>query len=112
MKGADLAANFEDASRARSLPGFRFKNSDLGKGFRRSRHDSAEPSVSFRSLGALVPIAVSRNLEENEPVIMSGTGGMAATAAHTAGSPGHSALHQRQTHRQISIKARAPLARI
>ena len=45
----------------------------------------------------LVPIAVSRNPEENEPVIMSSTGGMAATAAHTAGSPGHSALHQRQT---------------
>jgi hypothetical protein len=60
----------------------------------------------------LVPIAVSRNPEENEPVIMSGTGGIAATAAHTAGSPGHSALHQRQTHRQISIKARVPLARI
>jgi len=60
----------------------------------------------------LVPIAVSRNPEENEPVIMSGTGGMAATAAHTAGSPGRSALHQRQTHRQISIKARAPVARI
>ena len=30
----------------------------------------------------LVPIAVSRNPEENEPVIMSGMGGMAATAAH------------------------------
>ena len=60
----------------------------------------------------LVPITVSRNPEENEPVIISGTGGMAATAAHTAGSPGHSALHQRQTHRQTSIKARAPLAQI
>jgi len=55
MKGADLAANFEDASRARSLPGFRLTNSDLGEGFRRSRHDSAEPSVSFRSLGDISP---------------------------------------------------------
>ena len=60
----------------------------------------------------LAPIAVSRNPEENEPVIMSGTGGMTEPAAHTAGSPGHSALHHRQTHRQMSIKARAPLAQI
>ncbi len=59
---------------------------------------------------ALDPVAVSHDPEEDKPVIMPGTGDMAAV--RTGGSPAHSARHSRQAHRQISTKARAPFAQI
>jgi hypothetical protein len=59
---------------------------------------------------ALASVTVSHDPAEHKPVIMPGTGDVAA--ARTAGLPAHSARHSRQAHRQISTKAKAPFAQI
>jgi hypothetical protein len=58
---------------------------------------------------ALIPVAVSHDLEESKPAIVPGTGDMAV--ARTRDSPAHSARDSLQTHGQMSTKARAPFQR-